>query len=183
MEINSSRQVIDGNESLSVATNRSGGKLMKVKEHAFTNVGRWWRRAGDVEIRIVHLADSASDIGTIEVGHEIDVMAGQMGVVREMALIEGELEGTVVMMELLGEGGSLDFFLREVSFIAGDTEREHGNARCNRNSGGNGNCGKDFARHEVTWENPSVVGLEGVGAEDDTFWTSDDEGSVLVGVN
>ena len=53
-------------------------------------------------------------------------------------------------MELPGEGGSLDFFLGEVSVISGDTEREHGSARCNRISGGNGSCGKDFSRHEVT---------------------------------
>ena len=30
-------------------------------------------------------------------------------------------------------------------------------------SGGNGNCRKDFARHEVTWENPCVVTLDGTG--------------------
>jgi hypothetical protein len=68
------------------------------------------------------------------------------------------------MVELPGEGGSLDFFLGEVSVIAGDTEREYGSARCNRNSGGNGSVGKDFAGHEVTGENPSVVGLDGAGA-------------------
>ena len=87
------------------------------------------------------------------------------------------------MVELPGEGGSLDFFLGEVSAITGDTEREYGSARCNRNSGGNGGCGKDFASHEVTGEDPSVVGLNGAGTSIDTCWTSDDEGSVLVGVN
>ena len=30
------------------------------------------------------------------------------------------------MVELPAEGGSLDFFLGEVSVISGDTEREHG---------------------------------------------------------
>jgi hypothetical protein len=37
------------------------------------------------------------------------------------------------MVELPGEGGSLDFFL----VITEDTEREYGSARCNRNSSGN----------------------------------------------
>ena len=77
------------------------------------------------------------------------------------------------MVELPGEGGSLG----EVSVITGDTEREHGSA------GGNGSCGKDFSRHEVTWGNPSVVGLDGAGAEGGTCRTSDDEGSVVVGAN
>jgi len=86
-------------------------------------------------------------------------------------------------VELPGEGGSLDLFLGKVSVIAGNTEREHGSAKSNRNSGGNGSCGKDFARHEVTWENPSVVGLDGAGAEGDSCRTSDDEGSVLVDAN
>ena len=36
-------------------------------------------------------------------------------------------------------------------------------ARCNRNSGGNGGCGKDFSCHEVTGEDPSVIGLDGAG--------------------
>ena len=49
-----------------------------------------------MKIRVVHLADSASDTGTIEISHEIDVMAGQLGVVSEMALVEVELEGTVM---------------------------------------------------------------------------------------
>ena len=44
-----------------------------------------------MEICIVHLADSASEAGTIEVCHE-------MGVVSEMALVEGELEVAVVRM-------------------------------------------------------------------------------------
>ena len=39
-----------------------------------------------MEIHAVHLADSASDTGTIEISHEIDVIA----------LVEGELEGTVM---------------------------------------------------------------------------------------
>ena len=108
-----------------------------------------------MEIRVVHLADSASDTGTIEISHEIDVMAGQVSVVSEMALVEGDLGN--------GEGGSLDFFLGEVSAITGYTEREYGSARCNRNSGGNGGCGKDFSCHEVTGEDPSVVGLDGAG--------------------
>ena len=46
----------------------------------------------------MHLVGSASEAGTIEVCHEIDVMTGQMGVVSEMALVEGELEGAVVRM-------------------------------------------------------------------------------------
>ena len=66
------------------------------------------------------------------------------------------------MVELHGEGGSLHFFLGEVSVITGDTERENGSARCNKISGGNGSCGKDFSRHKLTWENPSVVGLDEV---------------------
>ena len=70
-----------------------------------------------------------------------------------------------------------------MSVITGDTEREHGSARCSRISGGNGSCGKDFSRHEVIWENPSIVGLDGAGAEGGTCRTSDDEGSVLVGAN
>ena len=83
-------------------------------------------------------------------------------------------------MELPGEGGSLDFFLGELSVISGDTEREHGSARCNRISGGNGSCGKDFSRHEVTWEDPSGVGLDGAGAEGGTCRTSDDKGYIVV---
>jgi hypothetical protein len=105
-----------------------------------------------------------------------------------MALVKGKLEGAVMrvteeMVELPGEGGSLDFFLGEVSAIAGDTEREYGSARCNRNSGGNGGCGKDFAGHEVTWEDPSVVGLDGAGAEGGTCRTSDDKRSIAVSAN
>ena len=84
------------------------------------------------------------------------------------------------MVELPGEGGSLDFFLGEVSAITGDTEREYGSARCNRNSGGNGGCGKDFSGHEVTWEDPSVVGLDGAGAEGGTCRASDDKRSIAV---
>jgi len=87
------------------------------------------------------------------------------------------------MVELPGEGGSLDFFLGEVSAIAGDTEREYGSARCNRNSGGNGGCGKDFACREVTWEDPSNIGLGGAGAEGGTCRTSDDKRSIAVGAN
>ena len=87
------------------------------------------------------------------------------------------------MVELPGEGGSLDFFLGEVSAITRDTEREYGSARCNRNSGGNGGCGKDFAGHEVTWEDPSVVGLDRAGAEGGTCRTSDDKRSIAVGAD
>ncbi len=43
----------------------------------------------------MHLAGSACETGAVEVCHEIDVMTGQMGVVSEMALVEGELEGDV----------------------------------------------------------------------------------------
>ena len=69
---------------------------MEVEEHAFANAGRWGREAGDVKVHVVHLAVSASDTGTIEGSHEVDVMAGQVGVVSEMALIECELEGAVM---------------------------------------------------------------------------------------
>ena len=48
-----------------------------------------------MEISVVHLADGACETGAVEVCHEIDVMTGQMGVVSEMALVEGELEGDV----------------------------------------------------------------------------------------
>ena len=128
----------------------------------------------------MYLAGGAREAGAVEVRHEIDVMTGQVSVVSEMALVEGKLEGAVMrvteeMVELPGEGGSLDFFLGEVSAITGDTEREYGSARCNRNSGGNGGCGKDFAGHEVTWEDPSVVGLDRAGAESGTCRTSDDK--------
>ena len=87
------------------------------------------------------------------------------------------------MVELPGEGGSLNFFFGEVSAVTGDTEREYGSTSCNRNSGGNGGCGKDFSCQEVTGEDPSVVGLDGTGTERDTCWTSDDERAVLVGVD
>jgi hypothetical protein len=49
-----------------------------------------------MEICMVHLADSAGEARTIEVCHEIDVMTSQMGVVSEVALVEGELEGAVM---------------------------------------------------------------------------------------
>ena len=87
------------------------------------------------------------------------------------------------MVELPGEGGSLDFFLGEVSTVTGDTEREYGGASCNRIPGGNGGCGKDFSCHEVTGEDPGVVGLDGTGTERNTCWTSDDKRAVLIGVN
>jgi hypothetical protein len=45
-----------------------------------------------MEISVVHLADGACETGAVEVCHEIDVMTGQMGVVSEMALVEGDLE-------------------------------------------------------------------------------------------
>jgi len=49
-----------------------------------------------MEISVVHLADGACETGAVEVCHEIDVMTGQMGVVSEMALVEGELEDAIV---------------------------------------------------------------------------------------
>ena len=44
----------------------------------------------------MHFADRASDTGTIEISHEIDVMAGQVGVMSEMTLVKCELEGAVI---------------------------------------------------------------------------------------
>ena len=87
------------------------------------------------------------------------------------------------MVELPAEGGSLDFFLGEVSVISGDTERELGSASCNKIFGGNGSCGKDFSRHKVTWEDPSGVGLDRAGAEGGTCRTSVDEESIVVSAN
>ena len=81
---------------MSVASDGSSSKLLEVEEHAFANAGRWWREAGDMEVHVVHLADSASDTGTIEISYEIDVMAGQVGVMSEMTLVKCELEGAVM---------------------------------------------------------------------------------------
>ncbi len=113
----------------------------------------------------MHLAGCAREAGAIEVRHEIDVMT-------EMALV-AVMRVTLKMVELPGEGGSLDFFLGEVSVIA----------RCNRISGGNGSCGKNFSRHEMIWEDPSVVGLDGAGAEGGTCRASDNKGSITVSAN
>jgi hypothetical protein len=58
-----------------------------------------------------------------------------MGVVRQMSLIEGRLEGLIVWvaeeaMEVSSRSGSLDLFLGKVSGLMRDAEREDGGARC-----------------------------------------------------
>jgi len=62
---------------------------LEVKEHALTNVGGGRRLTCDVKVSVVQLADCASHAGTKEVGHKIDIVAGKVSMVGEMALIEG----------------------------------------------------------------------------------------------
>jgi hypothetical protein len=49
-----------------------------------------------VEVSIVQLSDSAGGTGAKEVGHEVDILTSEVSVVREMALVEGGLEGLIV---------------------------------------------------------------------------------------
>jgi hypothetical protein len=58
-----------------------------------------------------------------------------MGVVQEMALIEGELEGLIMgvteeAVKFPSLSGSLDLFLCKVSGLVRDAEREDDSARC-----------------------------------------------------
>jgi hypothetical protein len=57
-----------------------------------------------------------------------------MGVMREMALVEGGLEGLIMgvpeeAVEVPSLGGALDFFLGKVSGLMRDAEREDDGAR------------------------------------------------------
>ena len=88
-----------------------------------------------MKVGVVQLADSAGCARAEEVRHEVYVLAREMGVVREMALIEGRFEGLIVgmteeAMEFPSLSGSLDFFLGKVSGLMRDTKREDGGARC-----------------------------------------------------
>ena len=62
-------------------------------------------------------------------------MTCEIGVLREMALIEGGLEGLIMgvteeAVEFPSLSGSLDFFLGKVSGLMRDAEREDDGARC-----------------------------------------------------
>jgi len=75
------------------------------------------------------------NVGVVQLHcHEVYVLAREMGVMREMALVECGLEGLVMRVpeeavEVPGLGGSLDFFLGKVSGLMRDAEWEDDGAR------------------------------------------------------
>jgi len=76
-----------------------------------------------VEVNIVQLANCASHAGAKEVGHEVDIVAGKMSMVGEMALIKGALESLIIgvneeMVKLSSFSCSLDLFFRKVSALS-----------------------------------------------------------------
>ena len=82
----------------------------------------------------MQLSDSAGGAGAKEVGHEVDILTSEVSVVREMALVEGGLEGLIMgvseeAVEVPSLSGSLDFFFGKVSRLMRDAEREDGGAR------------------------------------------------------
>ena len=95
-------------------------------------------------------------------------MTGEMGVVRQMALIKGGLEGLIMgmaeeAMKVSSLSGSLDLFLGKVSVFARNAERKCGRVERTGNCGWNGGCRRKFPRHQVGGEDPCVVRLDGAG--------------------
>ena len=87
-----------------------------------------------MKVSVVQLADSAGCARAEEARHEVYVLAREMGVMREMALVEGGLEGLIMgvseeAVEVPSLSGSLDFFFGKVSRLMRDAEREDGGAR------------------------------------------------------
>ena len=104
-------------------------------------------------------------------------MTRELGVMRKMGLIEGELEGKImgVAIEFSSLCGSLYFFLGKVSVLMRDAERKDDCTRC-----GNGGCRRKFPSHKLVWESPSVVRLDRTGAEDSTSGLGYDDRSVFL---
>jgi hypothetical protein len=54
---------------LGIAPNGWSSKQLKIKEDTLTDVDGWWRETGDMEVRVVDLANRAGYARTEEVGH------------------------------------------------------------------------------------------------------------------
>jgi hypothetical protein len=74
---------------------------------------------GDMDISVVELTSSARNTGAIELVHEVNISASEVGVTREDSLVESDLESIVAwmaeeVMEVTGLGSSRHLFLGEV---------------------------------------------------------------------
>ena len=75
---------------------------MKIKEYTLSNRCRGEGVAGDMDISVVEFTSSERDTGAIELVHEVNISASEVGVAREDSLVESDLESIVGWMtELL----------------------------------------------------------------------------------
>ena len=100
---------------------------------------------GEVKIMVMQLANGTCHTRAKEVGHQINVMTGEMSMVGERTLVKSGLECFIVgmaeeVMELSRLSSSLDFFLSEVSAFTRNAEWKYGGVGRTRNFGGNGSC-------------------------------------------
>ena len=78
---NEAGAIIGSYECLGITTDRWCGKELQVEEDALANLRGGRREAGDMEVGVVDLADGAGDAGTKEFGHQIEVVASEVGMV------------------------------------------------------------------------------------------------------
>ena len=95
---------------------------MKIKENTLADGCGGEGVTGDMDIPVVELV-----IRAIELIHEVNISASEVGVTRKDSLVESDLEDIVgwmteKVMEVAGLGGSLHLFLGEVFRIEGTLE-------------------------------------------------------------
>ena len=100
---------------------------MEIKEYALSDRCGGEGVTGDMDISVVEFTSSARDTGAVELVHEVNISASEVGVAREDSLVEGDLESfvgwmTEEVMEVTGLSGSLHLFLGEVFGIEGSLE-------------------------------------------------------------
>ena len=79
--------IVGGQECLGINPDRWCCKELQVKEHTLANRRGGRREAGDMEFRIVNLANGAGDARAKEFCHQVDVVAGEMSMMREKAAV------------------------------------------------------------------------------------------------
>jgi hypothetical protein len=84
---NEAGAIIGSYKCLGITNVRWRGKELQVKEHALADLRGGRREAGDMQVGIVNLANGTGDARAKEFGHQVDVVTGEMRMMREEAAV------------------------------------------------------------------------------------------------